>query len=87
MVFRTFDKIHALAELPVGYALAPRALAEALRKHSVGDAEFLGRLNITAASAALHDTAQVARTRKAVAHELLSLQCRTSWSVSDQNNP
>jgi histidinol-phosphate aminotransferase len=69
MVFRTFDKIHALAGLPIGYVLAPRALADALRKQGAGDAESLGRLNIVAASAALRDTAQVDRTRKAVAHE------------------
>jgi histidinol-phosphate aminotransferase len=69
MVFRTFDKIHALAGLPIGYVLAPRALADALRKQGAGDAESLGRLNIVAASAALRDTAQVERTRKAVAHE------------------
>ena len=69
MVFRTFDKIHALAGLPIGYVLAPRALADALRKQGAGDAESLGRLNIVAASAALRDTAQVERTQKAVAHE------------------
>jgi len=72
-VFRTFDKIHALAGLPIGYVLAPRALADALRKQGAGDAESLGRLNIVAAAAALRDTSQVERTRKAVAHE------RTIW--------
>jgi len=69
MVFRTFDKIHALAGLPIGYVLAPRALADALRKQGAGDGESLGRLNIVAAAAALRDTAQVERTRKVVAHE------------------
>ena len=69
IVFRTFDKIHALAGVPIGYVLAPRALAVALQKQGAGDAESLGRLSIVAASAALRDTAQVQRTRKAVAHE------------------
>jgi histidinol-phosphate aminotransferase len=69
MVFRTFDKIHGLAGLPIGYVLAPRALAAALQKQGAGDAESLGRLNIVAASAALRDTAQVQRTRKVVARE------------------
>jgi histidinol-phosphate aminotransferase len=69
MVFRTFDKIHALAGLPIGYVLAPRALADALRKQGAGVAESLGQLNIVAASAALRDTAQLERTRQAVAHE------------------
>ncbi|WP_260736451.1 aminotransferase class I/II-fold pyridoxal phosphate-dependent enzyme [Tunturiibacter lichenicola] len=48
IVFRTFDKIHGLAGLPIGYALVPRSLAGALRKQGVGDAESLGRLNIAA---------------------------------------
>jgi histidinol-phosphate aminotransferase len=69
MVFRTFDKIYALAGLPMGYLIAPRALADALREQGAGDAESLGRLNIVAASAALRDTDQVERTRKAVARE------------------
>jgi histidinol-phosphate aminotransferase len=69
IVFRTFDKIHALAGLPMGYLITPRALADALREQGAGDAESLGRLNIVAASAALRDTGQVERTRKAVAHE------------------
>ncbi len=69
MVFRTFDKIHGLAGLPIGYVLAPRGLAEALRKEGAGDAESLGRLNLAAAGAALADSAQVERTRVAVAPE------------------
>lgn len=73
LVFRTFDKIHGLAGLPIGYVLAPRALADALRKQGAGDPESLGRLNIAAAQAALRDTAQVVRTREAIARE------RTSW--------
>jgi histidinol-phosphate aminotransferase len=68
-VFRTFDKIHGLAGLPIGYVLAPRSLADTLRRQGAGDAEALGRLNIAAASAALSDTAQVVRARDAVARE------------------
>ena len=68
-VFRTFDKIQGLAGLPIGYVLAPRPLAEALRKQGAGDPESLGRLNLAAARAALADTAQVASTRDAVARE------------------
>ena len=69
VVFRTFDKIHALAGLPIGYVLAPRAVADGLRKQGVGNAESLGRLNIVAASASMRDTAQVQRVREAVAQE------------------
>src|ERR1700733_13892279 len=63
LVFRTFDKIHGLAGLPIGYTLVPRALAATLRKQGLGDAEAPGRLNIAAASAALADTSHVRRIR------------------------
>lgn len=43
LVFRTFDKIHGLAGLPIGYTLAPRALAAELHRQGLGDAESLGR--------------------------------------------
>lgn len=69
IVFRTFDKIHGLAGLPIGYVLAPLDLANALRKQGAGDAEALGRLNIAAAAAALSDTSQVTHTRAIVARE------------------
>jgi len=69
IVFRTFDKIHGLAGLPIGYTLTPAPIAAALRKQGAGEAEGLGRLNIAAASAALADTSQVAHTREAVARE------------------
>lgn len=68
-VFRTFDKIHGLAGLPIGYVLAPKPLAEALRKQGAGDPESLGRLNLVAAQAALADAAQVTFTRDAVSRE------------------
>jgi histidinol-phosphate aminotransferase len=69
VVFRTFDKIHGLAGMPIGYVVAPHWLADALRKGGAGDAEGLGRLNLVAASAALADTAQVVSTREAIAKE------------------
>ena len=72
-VFRTFDKIQGLAGLPIGYILAPKLLAAALRKQGAGDPESLGRLNLAGAQAALGDTAQVRSTREAVARE------RTLW--------
>jgi len=74
LVFRTFDKIHGLAGLPIGYTVAPRELAETLRKQGIGDAESLGRLNIAAASAALADKVHVQRIRSTVATE------RTKWT-------
>lgn len=87
IVFRTFVKIHGLAGLPIGYALVPREVGKALRAQGLGDAEALGRLNMAAASAALADTAHVARVRDAVAaerakwHDVLDeLQLRRSQS-------
>jgi histidinol-phosphate aminotransferase len=73
MVFRTFDKIHGLAGLPMGYVLAPVPIAEALRHQGIGDAMSLERLNVAAASAALRDPGQVEKTRKAVDRE------RAAW--------
>ncbi|OAG75018.1 aminotransferase [Acetobacter malorum] len=54
-VFRTFDKIYGLAGLPIGYLVAPRALAAALRDAGFGNPHGIGRLAISAASAALED--------------------------------
>ena len=73
-VFRTFDKIHGLAGLPIGYVLAPAPLAEALRKQGAGDPESIGRLNLAAAQAALADAArptgsQLASTRDTISRE------------------
>jgi len=69
VVFRTFDKIYGLAGMPIGCVLAPRSLADALRKQGGGQAEDLGRLNLVAASAALADTAHVEHTRRTIANE------------------
>lgn len=69
VVFRTLGKIHALAGLQVGYALAPRALAEALRQRGVGGAHAQNQLSLAAASAALADTAHIAQVRTQVAAE------------------
>ncbi len=69
VVFRTLGKIHALAGLQVGYALAPTGLAGALRQRGVGGAHAQNQLSLAAASAALADTAHVAQVRRSVALE------------------
>jgi histidinol-phosphate aminotransferase len=69
LVFRTFDKIHGLAGLPIGYALVPKRVAATLRGQGLGDAESLGRLNMAASSAALSDKDHTDRVRIAVASE------------------
>ena len=69
LVFRTFDKIHGLAGLPIGYLVAPKPLAAALRKQGLGAAEGLGRINLVAAAAALADREHAVRVRASVAEE------------------
>jgi histidinol-phosphate aminotransferase len=69
VVFRTLGKIHALAGLQVGYALAPRALADALRQRGVGGAHAQNQLSLAAAGAALADGAHTAQVRRSVAAE------------------
>jgi histidinol-phosphate aminotransferase len=69
LVFRTFDKIHGLAGLPIGYTLVPKKLGATLRGQGLGDAESLGRLNMAAASAALADKQHVETVRATVASE------------------
>jgi histidinol-phosphate aminotransferase len=69
VVFRTLGKIHALAGLQVGYALAPTGLAGALRQRGVGGAHAQNQLSLAAAAAALADTVHVAQVRRSVALE------------------
>ncbi|GAA3756059.1 pyridoxal phosphate-dependent aminotransferase [Terriglobus aquaticus] len=74
LVFRTFDKIHGLAGLPIGYTLGPKALIATLKQQGLEDAEGLGRLNLAAASAALADPDHIPRVRSTVAAE------RETWN-------
>ncbi|WMJ69648.1 histidinol-phosphate transaminase [Stenotrophomonas sp. 24(2023)] len=90
VVFRTLGKIHALAGLQVGYALAPRALADALRARGVGGAHAQNQLSLAAASATLADRTHVARVRAQVATErerwqavLASLQLRSTRAAGN----
>lgn len=73
MVFRTFAKAHGLAALPFGYAVAPRPLAEYLRKQGLGFSRDQNRLAVTAAAASLRDTAHIVRVHDAIVTE------RTKW--------
>lgn len=66
-VFRTLDKVYGLAGLPIGYLLAPRPLARALRDAGFGDPHELGSLAIDAARAALADQAWVRTVRERIA--------------------
>jgi histidinol-phosphate aminotransferase len=69
IVFRTLDKIHGLAGLPMGYAIVPKGMGDILRQQGAGDLEALGRLNLAAAKAALSDTDHVRQVALTVATE------------------
>jgi histidinol-phosphate aminotransferase len=73
LVFRTFSKLHALAALPLGYAIAPLKLAGVLRKQGLGSSHSLNRLAVRAAAASLADSAFQASVRAKVSVE------RTRW--------
>jgi len=69
IVFRTFGKIYGLAGLNVGYAIAPKALAAALKRAGIGTPETLTRPALAAAAASLRDEDYVASTRVKVMME------------------
>ncbi|CAN5305267.1 histidinol-phosphate transaminase [soil metagenome] len=75
VVFRTFAKVHGLAGLQLGYALAPAALATTLKAKGVGAPHSLDRLALAAGRAALADQEHVRRVAAAVARE------RTLWNA------
>ena len=54
VVTRTFSKIHALAGLRIGYAIARPDIAERIAAHNV--CRFQGRLGVVAANVSLNDT-------------------------------
>lgn len=69
LVFRTFSKAYGLAALPLGYAVAPKALAAGLIRAGVGAPRSLNRLAVVAAAAALADQTFIADVRSKVAAE------------------
>lgn len=69
VVFRTFGKIYGLAGLSIGYAVAPKALAAALKARGLGSTLELNRLSVAAASASLKDHFYIPRMRALVSSE------------------
>jgi histidinol-phosphate aminotransferase len=69
VVFRTFGKIYGLAGMPIGYAVAPKAVAASLKGNGIGAAHTLNRLALTAAAASLRDLGYVDRIRLKVIEE------------------
>lgn len=86
-VFRTFSKIFGLASLAIGYTLAPKPLAAALKQMGIGAFFGLSRLSLVAATASLGDHDYVASVRTKVAaereawHALLRARGRDRKSV------
>ena len=69
VVFRTFGKIYALAGMSIGYAVAPKELAQSLKRNGLGAAHSLDRLALAAAAASLRDSGYVDGMRLRVAQE------------------
>ena len=69
VVFRTFGKIYALAGMSIGYAVAPKRLADSLKRNGLGAAHSLDRLALAAAAASLRDGGYVDAMRSKVAEE------------------
>ena len=89
-VFRTFSKIHGLASLAIGYTLAPKPLAAALKQMGIGAFFGLNRLSLVAALASLRDRdyLDVVRTKVAAEREAwhaLLRQRKRRFSASQAN--
>jgi histidinol-phosphate aminotransferase len=69
VVFRTFGKIYGLAGLQMGYAVAPKGMADSLKRNGLGAAHSLNRLALAAAAASLRDSGYVDRIRLQVIEE------------------
>ena len=69
VVFRTFVRIYGLAGRPMGYAIAPKGVADSLKRVGLGTARSQNRLAVTAAAASLRDTSYVDRMRLKVIEE------------------
>jgi len=69
LVYRTFAKAYGLAALPLGYAVAPRPVADFLRQQGLGSPRDQNRLALAAAIASLRDPGYLDRVRQAVERE------------------
>ena len=68
-VFRTFSKIYGLASLAIGYTVAPRDLASAVKRLGIGAFFALNSLSLVAANASLKDSGYVDDMRAKVTTE------------------
>lgn len=69
LVFRTFAKAYGLAGLSLGYAVAPKSLADYLKAHGLGGLHDLNRLSIAAALASLKDEGYIPAVYKHIKDE------------------
>lgn len=70
LVYRTFDKFHAMAGASLGYSIVPRELGEFLRARGLGSPRDLSPLAVAGATASVQDDVYAARLRTALDHEL-----------------
>jgi histidinol-phosphate aminotransferase len=66
LVYRTFAKAYGLAALSLGYAVAPRPVANFLRQQGLGATRELNRLAVTAATGSVKDADYLGRIHDAV---------------------
>ncbi|WP_407180609.1 pyridoxal phosphate-dependent aminotransferase [Bradyrhizobium sp. STM 3562] len=69
IVFRTFAKIFGLAGLSIGYAVAPKAHAGALKRAGIGGPDAFDRFALAGALASLQDTGYIPMMRAKVTAE------------------
>nr|WP_067058538.1 histidinol-phosphate transaminase [Mucilaginibacter sp. L294] len=73
VVFRTFAKAYGLAGLAFGYAVAPKPVADYLKKQGLGGVHDLNRISVAAVSASLADATYIKTVHDKVNAE------RTKW--------
>lgn len=69
IIFRTLAKAYGLGGLTIGYAIAPKELAQYLKSKGLGNSHALNRLSIVAAKASLLNQEKVARESKIIQEE------------------
>jgi histidinol-phosphate aminotransferase len=69
IVFRTFAKVYGLAGLDIGYGLAPKKIAEILKKQGLDNPHLFNRVAVAAAAACLDDISYPAAVVATVARE------------------
>ncbi|MDR2122363.1 MAG: aminotransferase class I/II-fold pyridoxal phosphate-dependent enzyme [Flavobacteriaceae bacterium] len=69
LIFRTLAKAYGLGGLTIGYAIAPKELAQYLRSKGLGNTHALNRLSIAAAKASLSNQDKIIKESKIIQEE------------------